>query len=119
LLAFATRDTLSPQSDWDDPFPPHRIADRLYYVGSQGLASYLVTTTMTFTPILAHGGGMVALALVVFVTSTLLVTGFVIVITSKTDLRWTIGASVCLLALIVLLVSFACFSKITRFLGLE
>jgi metallo-beta-lactamase class B len=27
-----------------DPFPPHRIADNLYYVGSKGLASYLVTT---------------------------------------------------------------------------
>jgi metallo-beta-lactamase class B len=27
-----------------DPFPPHRIADNLYYVGSQGLASYLVTS---------------------------------------------------------------------------
>jgi metallo-beta-lactamase class B len=27
-----------------DPFPPHRIADDLYYVGSKGLASYLVTT---------------------------------------------------------------------------
>jgi metallo-beta-lactamase class B len=32
----------SPLSE--DPFPPHRIADNLYYVGSQGLASYLVTT---------------------------------------------------------------------------
>jgi metallo-beta-lactamase class B len=30
--------------DWTTPFPPHRIADNLYYVGSQGLASYLVTT---------------------------------------------------------------------------
>lgn len=28
----------------EDPFPPHRIADGLYYVGSRGLASYLVTT---------------------------------------------------------------------------
>jgi metallo-beta-lactamase class B len=28
----------------DGPFPPHRIAENLYYVGSQGLASYLVTT---------------------------------------------------------------------------
>jgi metallo-beta-lactamase class B len=27
-----------------DPFPPHKIADGLYYVGSKGLASYLVTT---------------------------------------------------------------------------
>jgi len=47
LLAFVTAGTLSAfaQSDWDDPFPPHRIADHLYYVGSKGLASYLVTTT--------------------------------------------------------------------------
>jgi metallo-beta-lactamase class B len=36
---------LMAQSDWDEPFPPHRIADNLYYVGSKGLATYLVTTT--------------------------------------------------------------------------
>jgi metallo-beta-lactamase class B len=29
-------------STWDEPFPPHRIADNLYYVGSKGLASYPV-----------------------------------------------------------------------------
>jgi len=45
LLAVATTGTLTAQSDWDDPFPPHRIADHLYYVGSKGLASYLITTT--------------------------------------------------------------------------
>jgi metallo-beta-lactamase class B len=32
------------QSDWHESFPPHRIADNLYYVGSRGLASYLITT---------------------------------------------------------------------------
>ena len=32
-------------SDWTEPFPPFRIADNLYYVGSKGLASYLVTTS--------------------------------------------------------------------------
>src|SRR5436190_23045022 len=32
------------QSDWHEPYPPHRIADNLFYVGSRGLASYLVTT---------------------------------------------------------------------------
>jgi hypothetical protein len=31
-------------SDWTQPFPPFRIADNLYYVGSKGLANYLVTT---------------------------------------------------------------------------
>jgi metallo-beta-lactamase class B len=29
---------------WDEPFPPHRIADNLYYVGTRGLSSYLITT---------------------------------------------------------------------------
>ena len=33
------------QNDWTTPFPAFRIAGNLYYVGSQGLASYLVTTT--------------------------------------------------------------------------
>ena len=47
LLAFvmAGAPSVFAQSDWHDPFPPHRIADQLYYVGSKGLASYLVTTT--------------------------------------------------------------------------
>ena len=31
--------------EWDAPFPPHRIADNLYYVGSKGLATYLITTS--------------------------------------------------------------------------
>lgn len=30
--------------DWLEPLAPFRIADNLYYVGSKGLASYLVTT---------------------------------------------------------------------------
>jgi metallo-beta-lactamase class B len=30
--------------EWTDPFPPFRIAGNLYYVGSKGLASYLITT---------------------------------------------------------------------------
>jgi metallo-beta-lactamase class B len=31
-------------ADWTQPFPPFAIAGNLYYVGSKGLASYLVTT---------------------------------------------------------------------------
>ena len=31
-------------NDWTDPFPPFKIADNLYYVGSKGLANYLITT---------------------------------------------------------------------------
>ena len=30
--------------DWTNPFPPYRIIANIYYVGSQGLASYLIVT---------------------------------------------------------------------------
>ena len=30
--------------EWTTPLPPFQIADNLYYVGSQDLAAYLVTT---------------------------------------------------------------------------
>ncbi|MBB6145755.1 metallo-beta-lactamase class B [Silvibacterium bohemicum] len=30
--------------EWTEPFPPHRIAGNLYYVGSKDLASFLITT---------------------------------------------------------------------------
>ena len=43
VVAFAS--TASSQaSDWMEPFPAFRIAGNLYYVGTKGLASYLVTT---------------------------------------------------------------------------
>jgi len=34
------------QSDpaWTEPFPPHRVIGNVYYVGSKGLASYLIKT---------------------------------------------------------------------------
>ena len=38
------RSAFSQTNDWLEPFPPFRIAGNLYYVGSRGLASYLVTT---------------------------------------------------------------------------
>jgi metallo-beta-lactamase class B len=31
--------------DWTTPFPPFRIAGNLYYVGSKGLANYLIVTS--------------------------------------------------------------------------
>ncbi len=31
-------------NDWTERFPPHRVVGNLYYVGSKGLASYLITT---------------------------------------------------------------------------
>ena len=43
-LAFAL--TLQAQVDpaWVEPFPPHAVIGNVYYVGSRGLASYLITT---------------------------------------------------------------------------
>jgi metallo-beta-lactamase class B len=38
------RSAFSQTNDWLEPFPAFRIAGNLYYVGSRGLASYLVTT---------------------------------------------------------------------------
>src|SRR5260221_10644111 len=46
ILALAAAGSMFAQAnpDWTVPFPPFRIADNLYYVGSKGLANYLVTT---------------------------------------------------------------------------
>ena len=43
LAAFAVG-AFAQSPDWTEPFPPHKIADNLYYVGSKGLASYLIAT---------------------------------------------------------------------------
>lgn len=45
LPAIALGVCLFAQSDWNDPFPPHRIAENLFYVGSKGLSTYLITTS--------------------------------------------------------------------------
>ena len=34
----------APPAAWIEPYPPHKIAGNLYFVGSKDLASYLVTT---------------------------------------------------------------------------
>lgn len=39
-----TRAPAQANRAWTEPFPPFRIAGNLYYVGSKGLASYLVAT---------------------------------------------------------------------------
>jgi metallo-beta-lactamase class B len=48
MMAFVLLGGLRPAAgqanDWLEPYPPFRIAGNLYYVGSRGLASYLVTT---------------------------------------------------------------------------
>lgn len=44
-LAVSSRPAVAQnQPDWLEPFAPFRIAGNLHYVGSRGLASYLVTT---------------------------------------------------------------------------
>jgi len=46
LVLSATGSSLgqSTHPDWTEPFPPFPIAGNLYYVGSKGLANYLITT---------------------------------------------------------------------------
>lgn len=46
-LPLTSTGTLSVQNDpdWTEPFPPFKIAGNLYYVGSKGLANYLITTS--------------------------------------------------------------------------
>jgi metallo-beta-lactamase class B len=46
ILIFISDGSLYAQAnpDWTEPFPPFRIAGNLYYVGSKGLASFLITT---------------------------------------------------------------------------
>jgi metallo-beta-lactamase class B len=40
----ANRGAAQASPDWTEPFPPFKIAEHLYYVGSKGLANYLITT---------------------------------------------------------------------------
>ena len=45
VLSFALSATARAQdSSWTTAFPPFRLADNLYYVGTKGLASYLITS---------------------------------------------------------------------------
>ena len=46
LLALALAASLLAQVDpeWTETFPPHHVIGNVYYVGSKGLASYLITT---------------------------------------------------------------------------
>src|SRR5882724_2537866 len=44
LIFFVLTKEAKEQNDWTEPFPAFRIAGNLYYVGSKGLANYLITT---------------------------------------------------------------------------
>jgi metallo-beta-lactamase class B len=43
-MSFASSAIAQNSVDWTTPFPPHRVVGNVYYVGSKGLASYLITT---------------------------------------------------------------------------
>jgi metallo-beta-lactamase class B len=43
-LGFARAAFAQVSADWTEAFPPHRVVGNVYYVGSKGLASYLITT---------------------------------------------------------------------------
>src|SRR5215469_1425186 len=44
LAGMSNASSAQNSPDWAEPFPPFRIAGNLYYVGSKGLASFLVVT---------------------------------------------------------------------------
>ena len=44
LLAIALTSVVQQPAEWTEPFPAFRIAGNLYYVGSKGLANYLIAT---------------------------------------------------------------------------
>jgi metallo-beta-lactamase class B len=43
-LVFTSALGAQANSNWTEPFPPHHIAGNLYYVGSKGLATYLIAS---------------------------------------------------------------------------
>ncbi len=44
LIFFVLNKDAKAQNGWTEPFPAFQIAGNLYYVGSKGLANYLITT---------------------------------------------------------------------------
>ena len=44
LLAFLPLAAFGQPNGWNDPFPPHKVMDNLYYVGTKELASFLIVT---------------------------------------------------------------------------
>lgn len=43
-LAMFPISALAQAAGWNDPYPPHKVMDNVYYVGTKELASYLITT---------------------------------------------------------------------------
>ena len=43
-VAALTTGLFAQESSWTESFPPHKVSGNLYYVGSRGLAAYLIAT---------------------------------------------------------------------------
>src|SRR5215831_10945413 len=43
-VALLSLPVFSQPAGWNDPFPPHKVMDNLYYVGTKELASFLIVT---------------------------------------------------------------------------
>lgn len=44
LSAITAYSQAAPPAGWNDPFPPHKVMDNFYYVGTKELASFLIVT---------------------------------------------------------------------------
>jgi metallo-beta-lactamase class B len=44
VLVFCPAAVFAQPSGWNDPFPPHKVMDNVYFVGTKELASFLITT---------------------------------------------------------------------------
>lgn len=44
LVAVAGPALAQEQTDWNAPFPPHRVIDNVYFVGTEALGTFLITT---------------------------------------------------------------------------
>src|SRR5207244_12869061 len=44
LLASLSLAAFGQPNGWNDPFPPHKVMDNMYYVGTKELASFLFVT---------------------------------------------------------------------------
>jgi metallo-beta-lactamase class B len=44
LVALSSSAAFAQPKGWNDPFPPHKVMDNLYYVGTKELASFLIVT---------------------------------------------------------------------------
>jgi len=44
IIVSAHPGLMAQPAGWNDPFPPHKVMDNLYYVGTSQLGSFLITT---------------------------------------------------------------------------